>query len=168
MLRSLYFAVPLLLLLGILQSAVAPYFTIFGLVPQWLALVAIAWGLLNTPEEGVAWAFVAGVCSDLFSVGPFGVSAVAFIVGVFAVSLIQSGLPNSPVLLPIGLTAVATLIYAWVAFLLLRLFGYPIPATALASAVTLAVIHALLILPIYAALRALRNRFGQPRLLNDV
>ena len=58
---SIYFAIPLMLLLAVVQTAVLPKFTILGASPQLPFLVALTWGLLHSREEGMIWAFVAGL-----------------------------------------------------------------------------------------------------------
>ncbi|MCZ7670303.1 MAG: rod shape-determining protein MreD [Chloroflexi bacterium] len=53
---------------------------------QLLLLVVVSWTLLHGLEEGLVWAFVAGLCIDLFSIGPTGATALAYLTAVLAVA----------------------------------------------------------------------------------
>ena len=79
---NFYAAIPLMAVLAVLQTAVLPRFPIAGLEPQLVFLVALAWGLLRGLEEGLVWAFIAGIWADLFSLTPLGLSSLAFMAGV--------------------------------------------------------------------------------------
>lgn len=119
--RSVYLSIPLMLLLAIIQATILPKFPILGFVPLLALLVALAWGLLHTLEEGIAWAFVGGLFVDLFSIGPIGATSLAMMAAVAAVILIQRNFPESRVLLPILLSFLASFIYWSVYLLILRL-----------------------------------------------
>ncbi|HEX6386391.1 MAG TPA: rod shape-determining protein MreD [Anaerolineae bacterium] len=159
---SVYLAVPVMLLLTVVQTAVLPHFPILGLTPQLPFLVALAWALLHGAEEGIVWAFVAGFFLDLFSIGPMGVTSLTFMVAVLAVTRIGQLLPSSRVFLPAILAGLATLLALFSYLLLLRLLGYLVSlqtATALAS---LALLHAGLVLPVYWLIYTLERVF-RPR-----
>lgn len=120
--RSVYLSIPIMLVLAIVQSTVLPKFPILGFVPVPVLLVSLAWGLLHTMEEGVAWAFVGGLFVDLFSVSPLGATSLALMAAVAAVIFIQRNFPDSRVLLPIILSFLASLIFWFVYLFLLRIF----------------------------------------------
>lgn len=121
MMRSIYFAIPLMLILAIIQATIMPKFPVLGFVPLLVLLVALAWGLLHTLEEGVAWAFVGGLFVDMFSVSPLGTTSLALMTAVAAVILIKRNFPESRVLLPLILGFLATLIFWFVYLLMLRI-----------------------------------------------
>ncbi|MCI0394445.1 MAG: rod shape-determining protein MreD [Chloroflexi bacterium] len=114
---AIYLAIPLMALLAILQAAVLPHFPILGVAPQLGLLAAVTWGLLRNLEEGVIWAFLAGLFADLFSAGPVGASSLSLMVAVVVVVLIQRNFPQSRFLLPLLLGGVATLVF-WLVYLL--------------------------------------------------
>ena len=58
---NFYAAIPLMALLAIVQTAILPRFPIAGVEPQLLFLLALAWGLARGLEEGLVWAFIAGI-----------------------------------------------------------------------------------------------------------
>ncbi len=146
---SIYVAVPLMALLLVLQTSLLPYFPILGIVPQLLFLVAIAWGLLHGVNEGLLWAFVAGLFMDLFSLSPVGVSAIAYMTAVPLIVWIGTLLPQNRYIIPMIQTALATFIAMMVNFLLLRLFGLPVGWDYLELVPSTAILHSALVLPIY-------------------
>jgi rod shape-determining protein MreD len=146
---TVYVAVPLMALLLILQTSLLPFFPILGIVPQLLFLVAIGWGLLQGVNEGLLWAFVAGLFVDLFSAAPIGISAVAYMTAVPSVIWLSTLLPENRYLIPMLQTGLATFVAMFLNFFLLRLFGFPIGWEYLELVPPTAVLHAALILPIY-------------------
>lgn len=110
-----------MLVLGILQATVIPKFPVLGFVPLPVLLVALAWGLLHTLEEGVVWAFIGGLFVDLFSIGPLGATSLAMMAAVAAVVLIQRNFPQSRVLLPLILGFLASMVFWFVYLLILRI-----------------------------------------------
>ncbi len=119
--RSIYLAIPIMLLLAIGQATIMPKFPVLGFVPLLTLLVALAWGLLHTIEEGVAWAFVGGLFVDMFSISPVGATSLSMMAAVATVILIKRNFPESRVLLPIILGFTATFVYWFVYLLMLRI-----------------------------------------------
>ena len=146
---SVYLAIPLMLVLGLVETAVLPHFPILGAMPQLAFLVALAWGLLYGIEEGAVWAFFAGVFTDFFSITPVGVSSLAFMVGITAVIWAKQALPKSRVLLPLALAGLATIISFILNIILLRLFGTVADFQSIAILPTMILINVLTILPVY-------------------
>lgn len=146
---SVYLAIPLMLVLGLVETAVLPHFPIFGASPQLAFIVALVWGLLYGLEEGVVWAFFAGIFTDFFSITPVGVSSLAFIVGITAVIFVQRALPKSHVLLPLTLAGLATVISFILNMIMLRLFGTVADFQGIAILPTILFINVLTILPVY-------------------
>lgn len=149
MAKHIYIAIPLMALLAVIQSSVMPRFAIVGVVPQLLFIVALGWGMLRGLEEGLIWAFIAGVFVDLFSLAPMGISSLAFMAGVAGPVLIQHVLPPRRLLAAMILVALGTLIYLAVYAILLRIFGFGVSIGGLAGLLPLIIVHAVIILPIY-------------------
>ncbi|WP_420628969.1 rod shape-determining protein MreD [Candidatus Leptofilum sp.] len=162
MTASIYLAIPLMILLSVVETAVLPHFPIFGNTPQLALLVALAWGLLFGIEEGAVWAFFAGIFTDLFSITPMGVSSLAFMVGVTAVLLLQYALPTSRILLPLLFAGLATAISFLAGLILLWLFGTITNFLSIGVLPTTILINILAILPIYWLLYMI-NRIIRPR-----
>lgn len=159
---SIYLAVPLMIFLSLVQTAVLPHFPFLGSTPQLGLLFALAWGLLYGIEEGVVWAFFAGIFADLFSISPVGVSALAFMVGITAVLWAARALPTSRVFMPLILAGLATIISYFINVLLLRLFGTITNFRSVTILPSLTLINILAILPIYWLLFIV-NRAIRPR-----
>ncbi len=162
MTASIYLAIPLMLVLSLVETAVLPHFPLFGVSPQLAFLVALAWGLLYGIEEGAVWAFFAGFFTDLFSITPVGVSSLSFMVGITAVIWATQALPTSRLLLPLALAGLATVISFIIEIVLLRLFGTIADFQSIAILPNILLVHVLTILPIYWLLylidRAMRPR----------
>jgi len=159
---SIYLAIPLMLVLGLVETAVLPHFPIFGAEPQLAFVVALAWGLLYGIEEGVVWAFFAGIFTDFFSITPVGVSSMAFMVGVTAVIFVQQALPKSRVLLPLALAGLATVISFILNIIMLRLFGTIADFQSITVLPTVILVNMLTILPVYWLFYFI-NRMLRPR-----
>ncbi len=146
---SVYAAIPLFLLLAIVQTAVLPYFTLFGVVVQLPLLIVMSWTLLRGMEEGLLWAFVAGLSIDLFSIGPFGATALAYITAVLVISLLVSLLPSGRFFLPIIYAALGTLVYLIVYTIFVTILGYGTTAGTITDFITLILLNAGFMLPIF-------------------
>lgn len=160
---TIYVAIPLMALLGVMQTAVFPHFPLLGMIPLLPFLIALSWGLLRGINEGVVWAFIAGIFLDLFSIVPIGVSSLAFMGGITAVLLIQRILPFGQFLLPAVFAALATLIYLVIYFALLAIFGFGLDLTVATSLLPLILLHAALNLPVYWGMRYLYRAIRPPR-----
>ena len=160
--NHVYVAVPVMALLAILQSSVLTRFPILGVVPQLLFLVALVWGIVRGIEEGIIWAFIAGLFVDLFSIAPLGVSSLAFMAGVGAPLLLQRVLPPRRLPVAMFMAALGTSVYLTVYAVILQLLGFGISLGGLTELLPLLVVHAILVLPIYllmdSLLRTLRPR----------
>ncbi|MCA9917157.1 MAG: rod shape-determining protein MreD [Anaerolineales bacterium] len=162
MTASIYLAIPLMIVLGVVETAVLPHFPVFGTTPQLALLVALAWGLLYGIEEGAVWAFFAGMFTDIFSITPVGISSMAFVVGITAVLWTKQAFPTSRVLMPLALAALATVISFLVNIVLLLLFGIIDNLQSISLLPTAILINVLAILPIYWLLYII-DRIVRPR-----
>jgi rod shape-determining protein MreD len=120
---SIYVAMPLMIVLAIIQTAVLPLFPSMALMPQVPLLVILSRGLLRGVNDGVLWAFVAGISLDLFSASPLGLTSLALMAAILIVIWIGRVLPPNRLLLPTLLCGLATIIWQLLYLLLLRLFG---------------------------------------------
>ncbi len=159
---SLYLALPVMVILLVIQTSVLPRLPMWGVVPQLMLLAAVAWGLLEGLEEGALWGFIAGILMDMFSLAPLGTSALAFMVAVTVAALLYRTLPINRIILPVILVIVATLTWLFVYILLLRLLGLGGSWQEINDLPRLLVVHGVLVLPFYwffyGLLRALRPR----------
>jgi len=70
----------------ILQLAVAPAITIFGVVPNFILVVAVITAMRNGPVRSTAIGFFLGLVFDLCSLGPFGAMTLVLTILTYAVS----------------------------------------------------------------------------------
>ena len=73
-----FLSVPLLALLALLQTTIFRQILFLDGNLDLLLVAVICWSMLR-PEEGLAWAALAGLFADLFSGGPFGITAIAYL-----------------------------------------------------------------------------------------
>ncbi len=154
---SIFLAVPLMVVLTVLQTAVLPYFPLFDVTPSLPFLVALAWGLLRGQNEGVVWAFIAGFFMDLFTAAPVGGLALTYTIAVLAASVINDVLPTNRTVVPMLLAAIATIIQQLLYAIFLAIFGYSIVQVMAASLLPIVLLHTFLILPIYWLLYLLQR-----------
>ncbi len=146
---SIYLAVPLMIVLAIIQAAVLPHFPALVLMPQMPFLFSLSRGLLRGINEGLLWAFIAGISLDLFSAGPLGLTSLSLMAAILIVIWIGRVLPPNRLLLPVLLSGLATIIWQLLYLLLLQLFGHAISSQAFTSMPRLALLHSGLILPVF-------------------
>jgi rod shape-determining protein MreD len=156
---TLYLAVPLMAVLALLQSAILSRLPLGGL--QILLLFVIVHAMLEGLQEGLLWAFVAGIFLDLLSLSPVGGSSLAYMSTVMAVVLVQRNLPQSPLVLPLLLAPLGTAVYFFVYLTILTLLGHPVnwQATGVTPVV---LVHTILVLPLYWSMVSL-HRLLKPR-----
>lgn len=161
--RSIYFSIPVMFVLAVVQTAVFPHFPILNITPSLPYLFALAWALIHHPEDGLVWAFVGGVFLDLFSLQPFGISSLAFVVSITAVILLQSTFPEGEYLAMLGLSVIGTLVYILIYTILLRIFNQIPSFNLILTLLPLILLHAILGLPIYWGLNSFEKVLAKVR-----
>lgn len=106
-----------LCLMTLVQEAIIPQFTVSATRPDLVLLAVIDWTLMRGLEEGMLWGFVGGLFVDLFSGLPYGTSAAGYVAAAGVVSLGQSTLMRTHLLLPILAALVGTTIYCGVSII---------------------------------------------------
>jgi rod shape-determining protein MreD len=147
--RSLYVAVPLIALLVVLQMSVLPHLQLAGITPQLAIVAAISWALQRGALEGMVWAFLAGMLLDAFSYTPLGITALALMLAIYAITRLQKVLPETPVFMPIIMTGLVFAGYLLLSLLLLRLTGHRFSWANASLLPPSVVFHAVLGLPAY-------------------
>lgn len=161
--RSLYVAIPLMAVLAVLQATVLSRFPVAGVVLQPALLVALAWGLLRGPWEGMVWAFIGGLLLDLFSVGPVGVTSLALMAAVPILVRARQSLPEENVLLTALLLVAGFAIYFVIYLIVIQVAGYGSNWQTLGHLPPALLFHAVLGLPIFWLLHYLKRAlYPQP------
>ena len=161
---DIYFGIPLMIVLTILQATLMARFPIFGAVPQLLFLVALAWGLHRGTEAGLLWAFLAGFFLDLFSASPMGLNILTMMAAILVITILQQSLPQNRFILPIIQALAGTLMYTLAYLLLLRLFNFLPDLSGLNNMPGILLANLVVFLPVYWLLFSLRRALGVQRL----
>ncbi len=158
----LYLAVPLLALAATLQSSIIPQIRIAQGQPDLVFLLVLAWSVNAELDEGVAWAFIGGVCQDLLSLVPVGTSSMGMILLVFGISGMGRQIYRVGLLLLVALVLAGTLLQQLVSMIILSLIGMPVDFIEGIRYVVLPTMlyNLVLIWPIYWFVRVIQRRGG--------
>lgn len=152
-----YLSIPILLIAAIMQSTLMPEFQILSGRADLIFTITLAWTLLAGGEQGILWALVGGICQDLVTGMPLGLSALALVVVMFAVGRILRPLDRANWIVPLGVAAIGTGTYHLLLIVLYALFGRPTPLMYSLINVTLptAGLNVVLMLPVFRLMGAL-------------
>jgi len=120
----------ILILAGILQTALAPFINFNHVHPDLLLVVVIAWSMLSDLEESLPLAFLGGVILDLLMPTSFGVFTVSLLTTSLAASFWRDKLSYGSFLLAILLTLPYSIIFYLVSLMLMWITGYPMAGLA--------------------------------------
>ncbi|MGD8623900.1 MAG: rod shape-determining protein MreD [Anaerolineae bacterium] len=158
---TLYLAVPLLIVVGVVQATIVPHLTLWGVFADLPVLIVASWGLLQGARDGIVWGFVAGLVVDLLSGAPFGAGTFALMAAGFVSGLGEATVFRTHIALPLVAMFLATLIYNLVFMLILQIMGKPVAWFESLWRIVLpsAVLNTLLMPLVYGTLRLLHRRF---------
>jgi rod shape-determining protein MreD len=130
----LYFAIPFLAVIAVIEATVLPHLAIGKAQPDLMLLVVGAWSLRRGVAEGAIWAFAGGLVLDLLSAGP----STGHVLALLGASLLLGTDPSTglgrrqmqpftenPLALIVG-TTLATLLYHLVLLAMLQLWGWTV------------------------------------------
>jgi rod shape-determining protein MreD len=166
---SNFLSLPILALAAILQVTVIPRISVLGGRPDLVLLIVLAWVLNATLEQGIVWAFVGGICTDLLSAAPLGTSATGMIILAFMIHTVRQQLYTVGLFTLIWVVLLGTLVQHIVITLILALtgfapafaarLGYAVIVQQLTSFVFPTMIYNLIaILPVYGLIRRIQIR----------
>jgi rod shape-determining protein MreD len=160
---SIYLAIPVLVMVAILQSTVAPRVTFLGVFADLPLLVVVSWGLLKGPREGLLWGFIGGFAVDLFSGAPFGSATLALMAVGLLAGLSATTAARGHFVLPLVAVFVGTVLYDLLFLLIVRFSGATVTWLESFYRIVLpsALLNAALALVVYTGMRWLYRRFGQ-------
>ncbi len=102
----------------LLQTTVLARIRFFGVMPDFMLLVAVAGGITAGPTRGATLGFASGMLIDLFLPTPLGLSALVFTLVGYGVGVANTGVLRSawyiPVLVAAGASAAGVVLYALV------------------------------------------------------
>lgn len=158
---TLYVVIPLLLLATVVQTALVPYLSMWGIFADLPLLMVVSWSLLQGRREGLVWGFVAGAAIDVLSGAPFGAATVSLSLVGFVAGLGETTVFRTHIALPLLAVFLATIVYDLLFLLIIRTLGQPVMwldsliRTVLPSAALNAILTPLIFLP----LRFVHRRF---------
>lgn len=111
---SYLFGVPTLLLLAVLQSTVFSQIGFLEGRPDLILTGLIAWSLAGRANEAMVFALLGGIFLDLLSGGPFGATAIIYVIALYFISLLEGQFWKDHFLLPPAVTLLTSLlVYAY-------------------------------------------------------
>ena len=108
---SLQVGLPLMLAAAVIQATILPRLRILGGQPDLVVLIVLAWSMLDREQEGMVWAFAGGICLDLLSGTPLGISSLAMIPIAYLVGLTELTVYRNNYILPLALAGIGALGY---------------------------------------------------------
>ena len=143
---------------ALLQGSVVPFMAVAGARPNLVVLVAASWAVAAGAREAVWWAFLGGLAADLLSGGPLGALALASLIPVAAVGLVDKQLRPRSALAGALLVGIASLAAGLLYLAILALAGATLdPARLVAASASGAVYNGVLAIATYPLSRTLRR-----------
>lgn len=118
---------PLLILAAALQVTIVPQFRFQGGEPDLVMLIVLAYARRATLEQGVTWAVIGGLASDLLSSTPTGTHVLSLILLVFIADRLRTQLADLGPLSTALLVVIGTFVQFTVAAVATALSGYGLP-----------------------------------------
>jgi rod shape-determining protein MreD len=164
-----FLSLPILALAAVLQVTVTARLNILGGRPDLVLLIVMAWTLNATLEEGVIWAFVGGICTDLLSAAPLGTSAAGLVILVFMFHAVRQQIYTVGLFTLIWVVLLGTLFQHIAVMVILMLtgfapaftdqLGYGVIFQEFTSLIFPTMVYNLIVIvPIYAVMRRIQRR----------
>lgn len=116
----------LILVLGLMQTSVFPFFAIAGIRPSLVLMAAMTLATVSDDARALYWGFLGGLLIDLLSATPMGVNALLFTLLVYIVGGQGRRFDRANLVFPVMAGAAATLLYYPAVILTLQLQGFDI------------------------------------------
>jgi rod shape-determining protein MreD len=158
---TFYIVIPLLLLVTIVQTALVPNLSIWGIFADLPLLFVVSWGLLQGKRQGLLWGCVAGMSVDILSGAPFGAATLSLAVVGFLAGLGQATVFRYHAALSLLAVFLATILYNLVFLAIVDILGQPVAwlDSLLRVVQPSAVLNALLLPLVFIPLRLVHRRF---------
>ena len=110
----------------ILQSTLFQWFKIYDVVPNTSLIIVISFAIYSGRNRGAIIGFFVGILQDIIFGRIIGLGALIFMIIGYLVGLMDQKIFKDNLFVPLVLTALATILYEMVNFLLIFLLGYKI------------------------------------------
>jgi rod shape-determining protein MreD len=108
----LLYGMPLLIFIAsLLQSTVTARLVVRGVKPDLVLIIIVIGSLIYGGKAAMLWAFIGGIALDLFSGGPLGISSLGLMPAALVAGLGHRVLSRYHLFVPLGASALGTLIY---------------------------------------------------------
>jgi rod shape-determining protein MreD len=150
-------AAGLLAVAALLQSVLGPSLPVVRGRPDLVLVVVIAWAVLRGSGEGAFVGFLGGLLLDSVTYTPFGINTALFGLLGYAIGLPEVNVYRGNLPYFVGITALATLVYHTLYFLILQALGNLMPPLLETYVIALpaALMNALLVPPTFILCRRL-------------
>ena len=150
-------AIPVFAILAMLQSTIFSRLSILHGSADLIMVVVIAWSLQERIAQPWWWAAIGLIFASLMTAMPFVAVAIPYLVIVFTALMIKRRVWQSPLLIMMGTTIVATLIQHLTFYIAMALKGVLSSVSIVETQITLpsALLNLLIALPVYLFVREL-------------
>jgi rod shape-determining protein MreD len=137
------------------QAAVLPSFSIFGVQPNLVLVLLVAWLIVRPRREGLLLVPAAGLMVGLLDGEPLGLAMLALAPLILMAEVHNLHLVESDLLPAVAVAAAGTLVYEAIVLVTLAVTGERLDwlASVLDVLVPAAIANALLLLPVYGLMR---------------
>jgi rod shape-determining protein MreD len=104
--------IPLMILLAILQSAVFSQVRLIAGQADLVLLAVVAWALTGRWREAMVLGLIGGICLDLLSALPIGITSLALVMIAYGVSVTEGRLWGAHLLTPLGVVLASSLAFS--------------------------------------------------------
>lgn len=135
----------------LLQSAIIPYISIFGVVPNTALLIVIAISLLKGKYYGGFMGLIIGLLQDIIFSPIIGVNAFIYFFAGYLIGLIENRLSRENVFIPLIFSIAGTIYYNFVYYVFMFFLARDIPFLSFARDIMIVEIiyNGILSIPIY-------------------
>ncbi len=155
-----------MILAAIVQSTILPHVPLLGLIPNLVLLLVVGWSFQRGANEGVIWAMIGGLASDLASGARLGISPVPLMAAALVGGVGYARIFRGNLILPPLITVAAIALYQGLYLTLTSVTSRPvqIPPGATTIGGTLILLHTLLMPLAYLTMGWLARLIEGPRI----
>ncbi len=152
-------AIPILIALAVVQSAIVSQFQLLRGAPDLILLVLLAWALQKRVKTAWQWGIIGGLIAGLFSALPTGALLISYLLSVGLALLLRKRVWQVPVFAMVIAVFLATILTHVVSLIALRFVGNPISWEEALNLITLPsiLLNLLLAIPAYALMGELAD-----------
>lgn len=153
-------------LAALFQVSLLPTLAISGVAPNLLLVLVVGWALLRGTREALLWAVIGGLWLDLLSGGFFGLQTMSLAVVAYVAGLGGGTVFRAHLVLPVVMTAIATLVYGTLQLVVFWILGRDLPTLDMVLRLLMIelIYNAVLVLFVFPLLAWLNRATGRERL----